>query len=393
MSTTYLASKPRYEILDGLRGVAAMVVVAFHMFEAYSPGPVYQIVNHGYLSVDFFFALSGFVMAYAYDDRWNRMSTKDFFKRRLIRLHPMVVFGTVFGACLYYINAGPSFPKIETVTWYAFILAIFWCFTMLPMPPAFDMRGTVVSNPFTDPVWSLQFEYIANIIYAFVLRHLSKLMIGALCLVSAFFTVTLTMNVDLFGFLATREWAAYTVIGGWAFEPAQIFIGFVRLAYPFLVGILIARIGRFIKVSNGFVVCALIVLAMTVMPRIGGESDMWMNGLYESFVILFLFPLILCMGAGSVIKNKKMRVVCNFLGDISYPLYLTHIPYVYMVYTFKTSHPDAPTSMIICTCVGLFIAAVFTAYSALKLYDIPVRDYLKRKLFAKPQAAAGTQAK
>ncbi|MGM9704567.1 MAG: acyltransferase family protein, partial [Prevotella sp.] len=251
MSTTYLASKPRYEILDGLRGVAAMVVVAFHMFEAYSPGPVYQIVNHGYLSVDFFFALSGFVMAYAYDDRWNRMSTKDFFKRRLIRLHPMVVFGTVFGACLYYINAGPSFPKIETVTWYAFILAIFWCFTMLPMPPAFDMRGTVVSNPFTDPVWSLQFEYIANIIYAFVLRHLSKLMIGALCLVSAFFTVTLTMNVDLFGFLATREWAAYTVIGGWAFEPAQIFIGFVRLAYPFLVGILIARIGRFIKVSNG----------------------------------------------------------------------------------------------------------------------------------------------
>lgn len=53
-TTTYLASKPRYEILDGLRGVAAFIVVAFHLFETYSSGPVDQILNHGYLAVDFF---------------------------------------------------------------------------------------------------------------------------------------------------------------------------------------------------------------------------------------------------------------------------------------------------------------------------------------------------
>ena len=58
----YLASKPRYEILDGLRGVAAMLVVAFHLFETYSKGAPYQIINHGYLAVDFFFVLSGFVL-------------------------------------------------------------------------------------------------------------------------------------------------------------------------------------------------------------------------------------------------------------------------------------------------------------------------------------------
>lgn len=71
--STYIASKPRYEILDGLRGVAAMMVVAFHLFETYSPGVTGQIINHGYLAVDFFFALSGFVIGYAYDDRWDRM--------------------------------------------------------------------------------------------------------------------------------------------------------------------------------------------------------------------------------------------------------------------------------------------------------------------------------
>ena len=70
--TTYLASKPHYEILDGLRGVAAVMVIVFHLFEAHAGGShLTQIINHGYLAVDFFFMLSGFVIGYAYDDRWN----------------------------------------------------------------------------------------------------------------------------------------------------------------------------------------------------------------------------------------------------------------------------------------------------------------------------------
>lgn len=90
--TTYLASKPHYEILDGLRGVAAVMVIIFHLFEAHAGGShLTQIINHGYLAVDFFFMLSGFVIGYAYDDRWNRMTVGTFFKRRIIRLHPMVI--------------------------------------------------------------------------------------------------------------------------------------------------------------------------------------------------------------------------------------------------------------------------------------------------------------
>ena len=104
-ATGYLASKPRYEILDGLRGVAAMIVVAFHLLETYSKGPAYQVLNHGYLAVDFFFVLSGFVIGYAYDDRWGRMTYRDFFKRRLIRLHPMVVMGMLIGAAAFYFGA------------------------------------------------------------------------------------------------------------------------------------------------------------------------------------------------------------------------------------------------------------------------------------------------
>lgn len=75
-----MSEKPRYAILDGLRGVAAVIVVAFHLFETYSKGPAYQILNHGYLAVDFFFVLSGFVIGYAYDNRWGKMSTPGFFQ-------------------------------------------------------------------------------------------------------------------------------------------------------------------------------------------------------------------------------------------------------------------------------------------------------------------------
>ena len=84
--TSYISSKPRYEILDGLRGVAAVMVLVYHICEPHW-GQTTQPVAHGYLAVDFFFVLSGFVIGYAYNDRWsNGLSLKEFMKRRITRL-------------------------------------------------------------------------------------------------------------------------------------------------------------------------------------------------------------------------------------------------------------------------------------------------------------------
>lgn len=99
-------TKPHYELLDGLRGVAAILVVIYHIFEGLAfaessdgvGNGLITTLNHGHIAVDFFFILSGFVISYAYDDRWSKMSLGDFFKRRLIRLHPMLVMGAVIGA-------------------------------------------------------------------------------------------------------------------------------------------------------------------------------------------------------------------------------------------------------------------------------------------------------
>ena len=104
-AAAFADTKPHYNILDGLRGVAALMVVWFHVFEAFATSHVDQRINHGYLAVDFFFVLSGFVIGYAYDDRWGRMTYRDFFMRRLIRLHPMVVMGMLIGAAAFYFGA------------------------------------------------------------------------------------------------------------------------------------------------------------------------------------------------------------------------------------------------------------------------------------------------
>ena len=139
-NNTYLASKPRYEILDGLRGVAAMLVVAFHLLETYYHMEPDQPINHGYLAVDFFFALSGFVIGYAYDDRWNRMSLGNFFKRRLVRLHPMLMFGTLFEALMFYFEGDvPGWESVHQTPWWMLVLVMLWGFTLIQLPNRFDI--------------------------------------------------------------------------------------------------------------------------------------------------------------------------------------------------------------------------------------------------------------
>lgn len=85
--------KQHFEILDGLRGIAALGVVVFHFMEWVFSDYSKNFIGHGFLAVDFFFCLSGFVIGYAYDNRIGQMGVWEFFKSRIIRLHPLVKLG------------------------------------------------------------------------------------------------------------------------------------------------------------------------------------------------------------------------------------------------------------------------------------------------------------
>ena len=382
--STYLESKPRYEILDGLRGVAALLVVAFHLFETYYHGSPDQPVNHGYLAVDFFFVLSGFVIGYAYDDRWDRMTVWSFFKRRLIRLHPMVIFGTLFGALMFYFGGCNDFPQINQTPWWMLLLVMLVCFTMIPLPNTMDIRGWGETNPLNGPAWSLQWEYLANILYALVIRRLSKVALGVCVAIFAVLTIILCLNIDITGFLEARNWASYTVVGGWSTTPDQLQVGLTRLLYPFFCGLLISRLGKLIKVKAGFWWCSLAIVVLLCMPwmGLGTEGDSrWTNGLYEAFCILVAFPLIVAVGAGSSVTGSKSSAINKFLGEISYPIYITHYPLIYMQMAWVNNHPDAPLATHIFVAVSTFLLAILVAYGAYRLYDLPVREWLKKKLF------------
>ena len=382
--TIYLASKPRYEILDGLRGVAALMVVIFHCFETYIPQIGTQIVNHGYLAVDFFFVLSGFVIGYAYDDRWDRMTTWGFFKRRLTRLHPMVIAGMAVGASLFFFSGG-AFPKTLEVKGWQFALCLVMGLLMIPCGNNLDIRGWQEVNSFNGPQWTLTFEYLANILYAFVLRHLPKFALAILCACCAFFTLDLTLGWDVFGLFP--EGPQYTVIGGWSLTSQQIYIGFTRLLYPFLCGLLISRIlagrrteanpsGSPMRLRGGFWWCALLLVVLFSIPCIGGETGI-PDGLYQAVCILLIFPLVVLTGAGSATTDPKSTAVCKWLGDISYPIYITHYPIMYMQMGWVADHPDASLWIHIMVNVGVVTVSIMLAYGLFKCYDLPVREWLK----------------
>ncbi|KLT69705.1 acyltransferase family protein [Flavobacterium sp. ABG] len=367
--SSVIKPKKHYEILDGLRGVAAILVVAFHIFETFSGGNRFiQMINHGYLAVDFFFLLSGFVVAYAYDDRWEKMTQWEFYKRRLIRLQPMVIMGMIIGAALYYFQASDVlFPQIATMPVWKLILVMFVGFTLIPLTPSAEIRGWGEMHPLNGPAWSLFFEYIANILYAVLFRRFSNKVMTLFVVIFA----GMFINYTVFG-------PKGDVIGGWSLNLEQMNIGFTRLLYPFFAGVLLSRLGKLIHIKGAFWICSLLITIVLAIPRIGDENTLWMNGIYESVCVILLFPLIVSIGAGGELKNPFSLKICKLLGAISYPIYITHYPLIYWYTAWVVDNKVALKNGYMLG-IGVLIASIVLAYACLKLYDEPVRNWLQKK--------------
>ena len=371
-----LPSKPRYEILDGLRGVAAAIVLLYHHFEVNGLGLTTSPINHGYLAVDFFFILSGYVVGYAYDDRWNRMSTWTFFKRRLVRLHPMIVLSTLVGLLFFYFGTGGMFPLVgETPVGKLLVVALLGLL-MIPVPVSMDVRGWAEVSPINGSGWTLYFEYFANIIYALFIRRFPQWLLALFVAASAFLTLNVALGWDVFGTLGERPGTAYTMVGGWALTAPELTIGFTRLLFPFFAGLLLSRLGWKIRVRGGFLWCSLLLVVLLAMPRVGGEAHGLWNGMYEAACILLFFPVVVLMGAGSVTTGRTAKA-CKFLGDISYPLYITQYPIVFtLLGGWISNTPEATTAQVVFTSIMSYLFCFAAAYASLKLYDEPVRRWL-----------------
>lgn len=371
---TFADSKPHYALLDGLRGVAALLVVWYHVFEGYQFAghqPSVGVVNHGYLAVDFFFILSGFVIGYAYDDRWSRSLTQwGFLRRRLVRLHPMVVMGTLIGFLAF---AATGFARWDgtQASLGASLLALLCGWLMLPALPGMlrEVRGNGEMFPLNGPCWSLFFEYVGNIAYALLLRRLSTRVLGA---------VAVLLSGALAWFAVTNQ-SGYGSLGvGWTVDGINVAGGTLRMLCPFTIGLWLSRTFRPRAVRGAFWGCTAVLVVLFHVPCLGsGAAGSWSwNGLFEAVSILLVFPLLVWAAASGRTTDALSTRICTFLGDLSFPLYIVHYPLMYVFYrwliqtrqyTFGETWPVALLTMM---------ASVVLAWLCLRCYDVPVRRWL-----------------
>jgi peptidoglycan/LPS O-acetylase OafA/YrhL len=165
-----LKTKQHFQILDGMRGVAALAVVLFHFMEVVYTDYSLNFIGHGFLAVDFFFCLSGFVIGYAYDNRIGKMGVWEFFKSRLIRLHPLVIMGSVLALLGFFFD-----PIVAVADAYSAgkIALIFLCSILMIPYPVVTERYFNLFN-LNAPAWSLFWEYVANILYAVILYRVNR---------------------------------------------------------------------------------------------------------------------------------------------------------------------------------------------------------------------------
>ena len=386
-------TKPHYLILDGLRGAAALMVLWYHVFEgfAFAGGTMIGNFNHGHLGVDFFFMLSGFVISYAYDDRWKTTSESftigTFFKRRLIRLQPMVMMGALIGLITYLIQGGVRWDGTHMPihwTMIAFLLAMF----LIPAYPGapYDVRGNGEMYPLNGPSWSLFFEYIGNILYALFIRKLSNKKLTVLVAATGLMWI---------GFVVFNV-SGYDMIGiGWTLDAVNFFGGLLRMMFPFTLGMLLSR--NFMKSTsqqvnkttsvcpcfksfvgkNVFWISIVVMFVLFSMPYISKTGDISVNGVYELSCIIFVFPLIVWFGAAGNVTNKISMKICKFLGDISYPLYIVHYPVMYLFYSWLIKNELYTLGETWQVVTLVIITNVALAYVCLKLYDEPLRRWLR----------------
>lgn len=345
MGATTKKSQHTYLTLDGIRGVAAVLIVIRHsryFFGDFQP-------SESFLAVDLFFALSGFVLAHAYTERLNgSMTAGEFMKARAIRLFPLYALGLFLGVlvALASIHSGFGLIPPEAVPWAVALGAV-----GLPTPP---IGGTDDIYPLNPVHWSLFFEMVANLVMVLFWRRLTLRAIGALCAISAaglFIAVPYLGGAD-----AGFEWNTFAV-------------GFARVGFSFFAGIGIYRLkDRFTYRIPAAAALLLTAVLLGVSPPEAARS--W----YELACILLIFPWLI-LGASNA-EPMRGAALFRFLGVTSYAIYALHHPAQRLVNGAFLKLGINVTDYAPWGGVSLVSALLLGCWAVDRVYDAPARRWL-----------------
>jgi peptidoglycan/LPS O-acetylase OafA/YrhL len=323
----------------------------YHFLEIVVPNYDELFIAHAYLAVDFFFCLSGFVIAGAYDTRLEKIGLAAFLRRRLIRLHPLVVLGSLLGLLTFRFDPFSNlYAAYAQQAWKIFLASGL----LLPYPAMPERLFNLF--PLNAPTWSLFWEYVANLAYALVLVRLRPTGLRLLTLVAA-------------GALVYEAATVPNLSVGWS--QGTFWGGAVRVSYSFLAGMVLYRARLILPTRLGFAGVGLLLVAGLLLPY---RSSL--TGLTDALTVLVYFPLIVALGAGAQVSARLARP-CHWLGELSYPLYMVHYPFVWVFLSYvETQKP--PTSTLAWLVPTATLALVGCAHSVLRFIDAPLRRYLSR---------------
>jgi peptidoglycan/LPS O-acetylase OafA/YrhL len=338
--------------LDGLRGIAALCVAIFHGGIIFGGRP---LLPRAYLAVDFFFLLSGVVVAYAYEARLLLGNRFEYLQTRVIRLYPMIIVGAVLGISVIATSPGAR----ELPTWIIgvmFLLAAL-CLPLLK-PDVFP--GTSSITPVNGPSWSLFFEIFINVVYGFIAKRLTTKLLITIVIVSL-----VAESIGIFRF----QNASFGV------QVSEFWWGFARVAFPFFAGVLIRRITAGGGIRTPQVAPAL--LAILLLLTFAIPADGLATAVVDLADIAIVYPGVIILAMEERSSGSQSRILVG-LGLLSYPLYIIHLP-IFM--WLARVQRFVGLRMQVSAYLWIAFAIVFATVVALvsyHFYDVPVRAALTR---------------
>ena len=328
----------RFVFLDGMRGIAALAVMAMHSIAIMRWSPVAIYASP---AVDFFFCLSGFVLSFSYDDRLRNMAPGRFMLKRVIRLYPMIFLATLLALAAVVIAGTWNVDR-----WRQF------GFGLLLVP----MFATTVAYPLNAPVWSLFFEMMGSLGFDLEGRRLPlQLAAAGVAVVGLLLGVAILLagHVVTFG------------MGGRSFV-----LGFLRVGYSFGVGVLIHRAGLHLRGPQmPRWLLAVILLIALLLPVQSGVGD--------AFIVLILMPALVWLGSRAL--ADPLDRFWEWIGRLSYPVYLVHCPVLVAAYALLGGSVAAA--------LAAMVLAIGVAWLALVLFDEPLRGWIGNRARRKRGAA------
>jgi peptidoglycan/LPS O-acetylase OafA/YrhL len=335
-----IATTAKLHTLDAMRGVAAFAVAAFHA------GFLTSNPQSPYLAVDFFFVLSGFVIAHAYDARLAAgMTAKEFIGRRLLRLYPLFALGLVLGLAVALIEITFGFGGSSLGV---LVLQFICGLLFLPYP---DLDPTALIAPLNGPYWSLILEMQINIAFAIAFAWLSLRVVGAVAAACGLAIIAISYAL---GTLET------------GFLVSDYLGGVARVGFSFSAGVLLSRLRRRISLPRiHWSIVLVTTAALLVIPK-----PIEVRWLYDSVCVIVLFPLLILAGTQSEPLSPRLLRLFLLAGGASYALYAIHTPILHFGHVLGEMNPDLSYRLIMLPFLAVACAA---AIAADLLYDRPVR--------------------